>query len=172
MTTIEEQARELCGCNRCGSMMLPYPPACLARQRIAAALQTAEDRRQAVKIDRDIHLRERDEALAKLREMEAAEQEDDARGADIRTSTNEMMKEALGAEMYSRLWGPELERLGHVGDRIQTQRDEATALLRESHRWLQKAHDELANVQAHGGWHATERCDVIARVAAWLEASR
>lgn len=64
--------------------------------------------------------RERDEARADLAE---SDREDDARrrfDAAIREGTNAMMREALGAEMYNRLWGVELERLGYACDALRT----------------------------------------------------
>ena len=36
-----------------------------------------------------------------------------------------LMKSALGREMWNHLWGPELEALGHVMDKILQDRDEA-----------------------------------------------
>lgn len=66
-------------------------------------------------------VRERNESDA---ELDARRRFDRA----IRESTNAMMKEALGAEMYSRLWGVELERLGYACDTLRAQ---VEALLRE-----------------------------------------
>ena len=66
---------------------------------------------------------ERDELEVRVREAEAdlaeSDREDDARqrfDSAIREGTNAMMKEALGTVMYARLWGVELERLGHACD--------------------------------------------------------
>src|SRR5437870_2788530 len=54
-------------------------------------------------------------------DLAEAEREDAARAqfdAAISESTNAMMKEALGLEMCSRLWGVELERLGYACDQL------------------------------------------------------
>jgi hypothetical protein len=48
----------------------------------------------------------------------------------INESTNAMMREALGSEMYSRLWGYELERLGEACDALRERAERAEADLR------------------------------------------
>lgn len=69
-------------------------------------------------------LASREQEIERLKgELEDLEHEDDTRALDVHERANAMMKKALGPEMYSRLWGPELERLGHVADAVLTHAD-------------------------------------------------
>jgi len=48
----------------------------------------------------------------------------------FRRGTDAMLKEALGEETFSRLWGPPLEALGRFMDRLRGERDEAVGALK------------------------------------------
>src|SRR5207253_86124 len=89
-------------CERCGHELL-HGPARLAHgmEQCLANLRAdlAEARADLAEADREDEARERFDAA-------------------IHESTNAMMKEVLGPEMYSRLWGVELERLGYACDRL------------------------------------------------------